>query len=141
MELDAFQAAPLDESPHVIDDLARALVVLADVGEDGAHLLEVRRALLQQQLGGLRVAQDGSQRLVQLVSQARSQLGHRGQATDVGQLGLQSQHLDFALLAGGDVHADTQHAHASVHGGVCTRPFAAIHRWLPSGRTTRYSAE
>ena len=102
----------------MIDDLARAVVVPADVGEDGAHLLQVRRAPRQQELGGLRIAQDGPERLAQLVRQARRQLGHGGHATDVGQLGAQSQHFGLVLLAGRDVH----------DGGQDERPVLARNR-------------
>ena len=108
VELDVFQAPPLEQAPHVIDDLARAVVVPADVGEDGAHLLQVRRTPRQQELGGLRIAQDGPERLVQLVRQTRRQLGHGGHATGMGQLGLQLQHFGFGPLAGGDVDDDGQ---------------------------------
>ena len=47
------------------DHLVRPLVVRDDIGQDLADLVEVGFLLRQESLGGLGIAQDGSERLVQ----------------------------------------------------------------------------
>ena len=60
----ALNFAPFQVAAQAIDNHPRAQVVLAYVREDGAHFFEVGRLMLEQQFGGLRVAHDGTQRLV-----------------------------------------------------------------------------
>ena len=77
---------PLEQSAHPVDDGARALVVLADVGKNGADFVEVRRCVLQEQLRRLRVAQDRAERLIDLVRQRRRELAHHRDAAHVRDL-------------------------------------------------------
>ncbi|HXK11038.1 MAG TPA: hypothetical protein VMT70_15420 [Vicinamibacteria bacterium] len=99
----------------MVDDLARPVVVLADVGEDGANLLQVRRTALEQQLGGLRVAQDRSQRLVELVRQARGERGHGRHAGRMRQVGVQAKHLGRVLRSGPDPEAEVGRVRGEGH--------------------------
>ena len=56
-----------EEPPHSVHDLARPQIVLANGLEDLAQLVEARVSGIEQHLGGVGIAQDGSERLVDLV--------------------------------------------------------------------------
>ena len=58
-----------EHGPQPLDHRARPVVALHDVGQDLAELIDTRRALRQEALRCLGIAQDGRQRLVQLVGQ------------------------------------------------------------------------
>ena len=77
---------PLEQPAHAVDDVARALVVVADVGKNRADFVEVRRWVLQEELRRLRVAQDRRERLIDLVRQRRRELAHHRDAPRVGDL-------------------------------------------------------
>jgi hypothetical protein len=79
----AFDLAPLDQGAHSIDYFAGAAVVLADVRQDGAHLIEVWRRVLEEPLRGLGVAQDSAQWLAQFMRQRGCNLAHRGDSGNV----------------------------------------------------------
>ena len=71
---------------HAVDDLARAFVVRADVRENRADLIEIRRGVLQEELGRLGVAQDRRERLIDLMRQSRRELAHHRDAPRVRDL-------------------------------------------------------
>ena len=75
----------LHERPDPTDDLAGAGVIVGDVVEDVANLLQVRVGGVQEPGRGLGVAQDRGQWLVELVRQRRGHLAHRGDPPRVGQ--------------------------------------------------------
>ena len=61
------------------DDVARTLIVAPNIGEDVLQERQVGRVLREQDLGGLGVAQDRSQRLIELVGdRSRQRAGGRG---------------------------------------------------------------
>ena len=103
VEAAAFDRPPLYQRAHPIDHFARAVVVLADVGQNSAHFVEVWRGLLEQQLPGLGVAQDGAERLVQFVRERGGQLAHGGDAGNVNQFVALLHDLLLRQLALGDV--------------------------------------
>jgi hypothetical protein len=55
--------------PHPADDLARATVFRRDVPENLTHLAQFRRIVIEKPLGGLGVAEDRSQGLLQFMRQ------------------------------------------------------------------------
>ena len=69
-----------------MDHLTRPVVVLDDVFQDLAHLRQVGGAGAEKTLRRLHVAQNGGERLIELVRQRRRQLAHRGEARHVGKL-------------------------------------------------------
>ena len=92
-------ALPPEQAAHAVDDVAGASVVLADVLEDRGDLGQVGHGLLQEQRSRLGVAQDRTQRLVDLVRERAGQLAHHGDAPDVRHVLAQAQHLLFGQLA------------------------------------------
>ena len=77
IELPQLDRVPLQQAAQVADDLARALIVAADVGENLLQQIQVGRVLREQDLGRLGIAQDRSQRLIELMRD-RSGEGARG---------------------------------------------------------------
>ena len=65
---------------------SRTVVALHDVGQDLGKLVDARRALRQKALRRLRIAQDGRQRLVQLVGQRSGQLAQHRHPRQVREL-------------------------------------------------------
>ena len=63
-----------EQAPHSAHDLARPQIVLANGLEDLAQLVEARGSGIEQHLGGVGIAQDGSERLVDLVGDGRGEL-------------------------------------------------------------------
>ena len=76
VERDHLDRLSPEQGAHPVDDLARAPIVLADVVDDRADLVEVRRRMLHEQRRRLGIAQDGAERLVDLVRQRRRELAH-----------------------------------------------------------------
>ena len=94
---------PLEQPAHAIDDVASAFVVRADVRKNRADLIEIRRGVLQEQLGRLRVAQDRRERLIDLMCQPRRELAHHRDAPRVRDLLPEQLCLLLSLFARGHV--------------------------------------
>ena len=75
-----------NERAQPLDHLTRPVVVLDDVFQDLAHLRQVGGAGAEKTLRRLHVAQNGGERLIELVRQRRRQLAHRREARHVGKL-------------------------------------------------------
>ena len=80
------ELVPLEQRTHPVDNGARTLVVLDDVGKNRANLVEVRRCTLHEQLRRLGIAQDRAERLIDLVRQCGGELAHHRDAADVRDL-------------------------------------------------------
>ena len=93
----------LEQAAHAVDDLARPLVVGADIGENGADFVEIRRWVLQVHLRRLGVPQNRRQRLIDLVRQPRGELAHHRDTPRVCDLLPQQPHLVLGVLARGDL--------------------------------------
>ena len=94
---------PLEQRAHAIDDVASALVVRANVRKNRADLIEIRRGVLQEQLGRLGVAQDRRERLIDLMCQPGCELAHHRDAPRVRDLLLEQLCLLLGLFARGHV--------------------------------------
>jgi hypothetical protein len=99
-----------------------ALVVLADVLQDRADLVQVGRLVLHEQGRRLGVAQDRAERLVDLVRQRRRDLPHHRDPADVGDVLAQAQHLLLGLFRRGDVDARAATAQGVALGVVVDAP-------------------
>ena len=84
---------------HPVDHRARSLVVVDDVLQDRTYLAEVHGVGLEDILGGLGIAQDRGQRLVELMSQRRGQLPDRRHSIDVAEILPKLLQLAFCLSA------------------------------------------
>jgi hypothetical protein len=69
--------AAFQQRPHPFNHAAGALVVLADVRENGADFFQVRFFFLEKNFRRLRIPQNGAERLVQFVRERGRQLSHR----------------------------------------------------------------
>ena len=58
----------------MVDEQAGAFVALGDLGQDGADVGQVGGVLRQEAQRGLRVAEDGGERLVQFVGQGAREI-------------------------------------------------------------------
>ena len=83
--------------------MARALVVLDDVAQGAPRLIEVLAARGEEALGGLRVAQDRTEGLVQFMGQRGGELTQSGDAGDVREFIPQALCLQFRIPARRDV--------------------------------------
>ena len=99
----------LEQTAHAVDDVARSLVVGADIGENGADFVEVRRWVLQEHLRRLGVPQNCCERLIDLVRQPRGELAHHRDTPRVRDLLPQELRLLLGLLARGDVAGGAPH--------------------------------
>ena len=91
-----------------MDHLTRPLVVLDDVFQDLAHLRQVGGAGAEKTLRRLHVAQNGGERLIELVRQRRRQLAHRGEARHVGKLRAMALRLVLRVFPLRDVEDRSQ---------------------------------
>ena len=121
------------------DHVAGARRVLDDVLEDFTVLSRVQLTRGHETLRGLRVAENGGQRLVQLVGHRGRQFAHDGHARNVRQFLAMPERVQFRLLAGGDVKRSAHHPGRLPAWSRSTRPRAAIQRTVPSGNIPRYS--
>ena len=103
IERPRIEVLPLEQPAHPVDYGARTLVVLADVGEDRADLVEVGRFILHEKLRSLRVAQDRAERLINLMRQRRGELAHHRDAADVSDLLPQDLCVQFGLFVRSDI--------------------------------------
>ena len=90
------------------DDVSRALIVPANIGENLLQQMQVGRVLGEQNLGGLGVAQDRSQRLIELVGdRGRQRARGRGpvQMDDFQQAAARFQ---FRAIGGGRARTATR---------------------------------
>ena len=99
----------LQEQPQPPDDFARALVLGHDVGENLPHLRKIGRVLREIMLGRLRIAEDGGERLVQLVRQRAGQLAEHGHAREMREFAAPFVQLLLRLLARRDVEGHAAH--------------------------------
>src|ERR1700751_4477913 len=80
------QRAPLYQPAHLFDHTSRTAVILADVGDDRAQLLEIGRSAVEVDLRRLGVAQYGAERLAELVGERGCELPERVHAAGAPQL-------------------------------------------------------
>ena len=95
--------ALLEQCPHPSDDLRGADIVGGDVVHDVPQQLETQRLRRQQPLAGLHVGEDGRERLIQLVGQARRQLSEGGTPGGMGGFRAMGFGLQLGALASGGV--------------------------------------
>jgi hypothetical protein len=111
IERPPLQRPVAQQLPRALDHLARAQIILADVGQDPPHLVKPPGARLQKQLGRIGVGQDRAEGLVDLMRDRGAQLAHHCETRRVGEpfVGL------LRALAVGDVPPDSlQLRHAPV---------------------------
>ena len=94
------------QQAQMVDQLPGPLVGLDDLRQDGADLRDVGRVVRQKALRRLGIAQDGGQRLVQLVGERARELGERGHPRQMGQLHALLALLHFGLPPCRDVAHD-----------------------------------
>ena len=104
------KVAPLEQCSQPVNHVAGALLVLADVGDDGTQLLQVRNIGLQEQFRRFGVAQNRAERLIQLVRKRGGEFPHGGDATQMGKFLDVLPRFSFCALALGDVDSSTRHA-------------------------------
>src|SRR5882762_5316408 len=129
-----------EQSAQPADDFSGAPVLGDDVAEYLAQLLGVDTALLEIVLGSLRIAQNGGERLVELVGERPGKLADQGHAGQMGDLLLLVPCFAFGALFLGDVangFDETGHAadfddfsgdHCVVHP---SRPVPQVHFEIP----------
>ena len=82
-----------EQGAHPVDHVAGTAIVLADVVDDRADLVEVGRGMLDEERRRLGIAQDGAERLIDLVRERGGELAHDRDAPDVGDVLAQAQHF------------------------------------------------
>ena len=97
------EGLPLEQSAHLVDNGARTLVVLADVGNDLADFLKVRGRVLHDKLRRLRVAEDRTEWLIDFMRQRRGELAHHCDAAYVRDLTPQELCLLLGLFRRADI--------------------------------------
>jgi len=100
---------------------------MPDVLQDGTHFVEIERRGLQDHLRGLGVAQDGPERLAQLVGQGRRHLSHRGDSRHMGKLEALDAQLLFHPLALRDILDNPVRPHGSAARAVAAKHSPAAH--------------
>ena len=133
LEPPGVERAALEQGAHALDDPARPLVVGADVGENGADLVEIRRGLLQVHLRRLGVAQNRRERLIDLVRQPRREVAHHRDPPRVRDLLSQRQPFLLGLFGRRDVAGGAAQQHRPAT-GVGLDP---TYRRDPARRTIR----
>ena len=118
IEAALFGLALFHHGPHPIDHLACAMVVLADVRQDGPQFVKVRRRILQKQLRCLGVAQDGAKRLVQFVRERGGKLPHGGDAGNVSQLVALLLEFHVSFVCASVISSDTPDIRSGAPVGV-----------------------
>ena len=99
-----------------------------------AQFAEGRRLLLEEQLRGLGVGEDGAQRLVQLVRHGRGQFAHGGDARHVRQFRPLLKQFGFGLLPRRDIAKHTDRAEQASAGIARSDSGQVLEPPLPPGR-------
>jgi hypothetical protein len=78
------QLALAQQGPQATHDVVGAQIILSDIFEDLAHQGHIRLGLAQEQVGGFDVAEDGAQRLRDLVGHRCRYFAYQGQPGRMG---------------------------------------------------------
>jgi len=108
--------AAFEETAEADDDVAGAAVFGDDVCEDVAEFCEVQGGFCDEVLGGLGVAEDGAEGLIEFVGEGGGEFAEGGGAGEVGEFAALAGEFCFGVAAVGDVEGDSAAA-GSLRGG------------------------